>query len=398
MHWRNDVLSRQGKRKLNMENVHIYNSFFLSESRILKQTKTLAESGFFEHIHLVGLWKENLPEVENLDSHRTIHRLRLWTTTRRGILLFEILRFFELFGRIFWKFRDHRFRIINVHSLAVLPIGVILKLVLSKKIIYDAHELETETVGKNGIRKQVAKILEKVMIPFVDETIVVGNEIGSWYRKHYRLSQVSVVRNIPYRSPSGVTNAINLRSIFGIPSSDIIFIYQGLLSPERSVDKLLQLFGKVSPHRHLLLMGDGEQSDEISELSRSVTNIHYHPAVPTCKVLDYAAGADIGVHYIENTCLNHYYCLPNKLFEYIMAGIPVMVRDFPEMGGIVRQFGCGWTMPDTEKEWLEIIEQISIEEIQIKKKAAADASLILGWQQEEKAYLKAFEHLLEQQM
>jgi len=55
----------------------------------------------------------------------------------------------------------------------------------------------------------------------------------------------------------------------------------------------------------------------------------------------YTASADVGIHLIENTCLNHYYCLPNKLFEYMMVGLPVVMSDFPEMGKVVREAQVG---------------------------------------------------------
>ncbi len=111
----------------------------------------------------------------------------------------------------------------------------------------------------------------------------------------------------------------------------------------RGVEGLLKAFAAQDDGAHVLvLMGYGELTPLAKEFAEKHANIFVHPAVPPEVVLEYTASADVGVAYIDNPSLNDRYCLPNKLFEYIMAGLPVLVNDAPEMKRLVngREIGA----------------------------------------------------------
>ena len=76
-------------------------------------------------------------------------------------------------------------------------------------------------------------------------------------------------------------------------------------------------------------------------------NVHFHPPVPPDQVLHYTSGADVGFALLTDSCENHRCALPNKLFHYLHAGLPVIVSDLPEMGGLVERLRCGWRSANT---------------------------------------------------
>jgi glycosyltransferase involved in cell wall biosynthesis len=91
------------------------------------------------------------------------------------------------------------------------------------------------------------------------------------------------------------------------------------------------------------------------------------------------------VHLIQNTCLNHTYCLPNKLFEYMLAGIPVIISDLPEIAEVVREYDTGITVdPEDEDAIARAIRQMA-EDDDLRRhyaQSALRAALVLNWEQE----------------
>jgi glycosyltransferase involved in cell wall biosynthesis len=173
----------------------------------------------------------------------------------------------------------------------------------------------------------------------------------------------------------------------------LLFIYQGLLTRARGVDELLDAFCGVGEELHIVFMGNGPLKSLILNAANEYPNIHYHKPVSSDQVLKYTGEADIGIHIIQNTCLNHYYCLPNKIFEYLMAGIPFIVSDFPEMSKVVADTGGGWTCKPNKKELMKKINSISREEIDLKKVNIQINLEKYGWQIEELKYIDIYERL-----
>ena len=376
-------------------NIHIYPSPFINESRILKITKSLSDAAVFERIIIFATWEEKLSPQEQIDDRREVSRIRRNLGGKTGGFLAKVAKTLEWSWKIFRRVRSIEVVCINCHSLPVLPLGVFLKRVKKGKLIYDTHELETETVGLSGIRKRAMKALEKRLLPFVDEVCVVNESIADWYRKEYGLDQVQVVKNVPYRdfSQPSETVPITFRDLFRIPPAHSIFLYQGAISGDRGVNLLLKIFSKVDRSKHIIFMGFGDMVEAVQSYSEDYPNIHYHPAVNPDKVREYTAAADVGIHLIENSCLNHYYCLPNKIWEYLNSGIPVLVTDLYEMGKVVDRYQCGWKCPAEEETALRLIDQLTAEEIGRKKIFAAQSKEHFGWDLEEPSLLAMYQRL-----
>lgn len=375
-------------------NLHIYPSPILYESRMLKITRSLAAAGLFEEIHLVGICEEGLSEHEQLDGKRFIWRVPLNKPLpipkMRGFL-----KFMQWCVKILGRYYGKDISVIHCHSLTDLPIGVLLKIGKKKaRLVYDAHELETERNGLTGINKRLAKLKERALIRFVDQVLVVSDSIAEWYRQMYRNSSVTVVKNIPYNDGPSLDgpDGSAFKNRFSIEGG-IVFLYQGALMRGRGIDLLLKTFSRVRGDKHIVFMGYGSYEQKIKEFAASHANIHFHEAVSPDEVLRYTAGADVGICLIENTCLSYYYSLPNKLYEYTLAGMPVIVSQFPEMARLVRQFGNGWDTVVQEEHILSLVDQIDPPSIEAKKRNAIKARESIGWHLEEKKLLGAYQLL-----
>jgi len=319
-------------------NIHVYPSAFTHESRILKITKTLAGFGIFERIVMLGVHYDGLAEIESVDEQREIWRLPRKSGGARTSFVWKVFKTMEWSIRVLWRLRGVRVDCINCHSLPTLPLCVVLRLWKRCRLVYDTHELETETIGTRGIRQRLLKIVERVLIGRVHATAVVSESIAEWYREAYALGRIFLVRNIPLRDEVPLSRSSRLRERIGIDDDAILFLYLGLIQNGRGIVETLESFAGLSQlardhsRREVVFVGDGNLVPIVKSYAREHDNIHYHPAVPPSEVAEISSGADVGLTLILNDCLSYFFCLPNKFFQYLHAGIPPVVSDFPEMG------------------------------------------------------------------
>lgn len=373
-------------------NLHVYQSTLTHESRLLRITKTIAETGLFDRIRIVGRHDPGLEEKETIDEVRQICRVRTkWVGRYSGP--WKILANLEWTLRILWNYRRVPVACVNCHSLVVLPLCVLLKWQHGSKLVYDTHELETETSTSTGIRKRLAKLIERRLIRFADAVITVTDSIGRWYKREYGLEDVAVVRNTPLRPEAKIAKSSALKEKLGIPAQKPLFIYLGSLGFERGIERLLRVFSLIDD-KHVVFVGFGPLVDEAKRYAARHDNIHFHEAVPTSQIAEIASGADVGLALLENSSLNHFYCLGNKVFEYLMCGLPVIVSDFPEMGGIVTNYNCGWRVdPDDDSCIAELLSRIEPPEIHQKAENAKTCRLHLVWENEEPQLLAVYNKL-----
>ncbi len=376
-------------------NLHVYPSQFRHETRILRETASLAEAGLFDRIAIAAFWEEGLPEREAIDDVREVRRFR---TQMQGVdagLWVKSLRLLEWMYRVLAAFRSTAVAVVSCHSLSVLPLGVLCKILFGSRIVYETHELETETQGCRGIRRPAMKAVERACIPQVDFVVTVNESIGNWYRDAYPRSRVFVVRNIPHRVQPPRPKSANrlLREPFGIRDDDLLFLYHGLIDHGRGIEVLLDAFQQLDPSRHIVFLGYGKLENEVKARSAVSPNIHFHPAVQPGQVLDYVGDADVGLCLIENVCLSYYLSLPNKLFECIAAGIPVIASDFPEMKRVVEESGCGWVIPVSPSALKKTILEITPQDILDKREAMSGYRDSIGWQMEADVLIKAYRTL-----
>lgn len=375
-------------------NLHIAMNSFNFGSRILKETASLVKSEWMQHVYIAALHENGLCENEDIDTRRSIWRARLKSRKWPRNLPIQILKYLEFSVKVIRYARPKKIEVVNIHSLALLPLGVFLKWVLGTKLVYDAHELETETYGLNGLRQAIARHAERILIKYADLVIVVGDAIKDWYRVKYGLSNIVTVLNCPEFQEPRRTKHLHLE--LGIPEEKKIVLYQGGLVRGRGIEQLLKAFSEYDDGKHVVvLMGYGELEPLIHEYADSHGNIYFQAAVAPTVVLQYTASADIGISYIDNSSLNDRWCLPNKLFEYIMAGLPVIVNNAPEMQRVVYENKIGIVMneltPKSLKQAFDELARIDAGDLKDNLKSAA---LKYSWHNQERVMLDAYRRYL----
>jgi glycosyltransferase involved in cell wall biosynthesis len=371
-----------------MINIHLYPSSFAQESRIDKQSKTIKKLNIFSKIYLIGTVGEKHDSFQKVDESIFIKLL--------GIQNKNLGFFYKLVVFICWYITVIFFSIskpvscVNAHSLSALPLGFFLKLIHKSVLIYDTHELETETHNLKGLRKLFCKKIEKFFIKYVDHIFVVSESISEWYKLEYDIKPPSVVINSPLQQK--VLKKDLFRSQFNIRNDQLIFIYQGYFGTGRGLEVLLNSFaGKKEDSEVLVFMGDGDLKDKIELFAKNNNNIFYKEFVPIEIVQDYTSSADIGIALIENTCLSYKYALPNKLFEYSMAGLPVIISNLPEMKNIVNKYRSGVVVNgDTSLDLNNAIKKLLSGNLNDYKNNAKRMALELSWENQELVMLSTY--------
>ncbi len=317
--------------------VNIVINDFTNDSRVLKSSKSLSELGY--DVKVVAMHNQGLPETEQ-ENGFAVQRIKLVSRGWSKQKFVQIVKYLEFVVRAF--FTCFKSNALHCNDLNALPIGVLIKIFRfgSPRLVYDAHEYETELKDLKGIEKTLKKILERFLIPFADEVITVSNSISDEYARIYNIKKPKVVLNCPYYINEQRHDVF--RKELGIREDQVIFLYQGGLSKGRGIEILLESFKKSSNHKHVLVcMGYGPLEDLVREEADKHPSIYFYPAVSPQVLLTYTSSADFGILFYEDVCLNHRFCSPNKMFEYLMAGIPVIASNLFEMKRLVEKYEVG---------------------------------------------------------
>ncbi len=210
-------------------------------------------------------------------------------------------------------------------------------------LVYDSHEFWTEQSGVVS-RPTIQRFwswLEQRLVRKVHHTITVSKGIKAALEKRYRLDRVTVLRNLPVFRDPVASNRI--RETLGLDDQRPVILYQGGFLTENGLLEQIDaaaLFDKSV----LVLMGGGPCEPELRQKvdqRRLGNSVFFLPRVPFAELHEYTCSADVGLCLIKNSGKSFFYSMPNKLFEYFMAGLPVVASDFPEIGPVVRNSGAG---------------------------------------------------------
>ena len=328
---------------------------FTNDSRVLKESRTLSNQGY--QVTVIALHGPGL-DVESVVQGVHVKRIRLVSRRLPKWRPLQFVKYAEFILR--FMISHTRFDIIHCNDLNALLVGVAAKSLPWKKIkiVYDAHEHESERNGFSRFERRASRLLEKALLPSADKVITVSASIADDYVRIYGIKRPTLVLNCPYRQAPPKTDY--LRKELGIPIETQILLYQGSLSKGRGVEGLMESFSSlITPNIALVFMGYGPLTGMI-KLKSVNTNIFHYPAVPPHVLLDYTSSADIGLCLIEDTCLSYKYCLPNKMFEYMMAGLPVVGLNLVEIAKVIENCGIGVTMSkNTTEELNRAISEIN---------------------------------------
>jgi glycosyltransferase involved in cell wall biosynthesis len=172
---------------------------------------------------------------------------------------------------------------------------------------------------------------------------VTRGRIGAM-REMYPGIDIHLVENCP--DPATELPVSNyLADLTGGESDSPIVLYQGAIAYERGLERLIEACGLLPRGSvRVVMIGPDMTSGVLPAMAKdSDVNgvLTILPAVPSEKLPEVTVSADMGLILFQNTCPNHLYSLPNKLYEYMMAGLPIIASDLPEMSELIRREGCG---------------------------------------------------------
>lgn len=208
-----------------------------------------------------------------------------------------------------------------------------------KKIVYDSHEVQT---SRTGYGKGVYTV-EKFFIKKADKIFCENNTRAQYMADLYKMDLPTPVYNYPEYFDLKQAAPVDLRSELDIPEDCPILLYQGGIQYGRGLDVLV----KAIPHIKkgiVVFIGEGKFKPELIKLIKQYgveDRVRLMGMVPMAELSGYTLNAYLGFQILNNVCFNHYSAASNKLFEYIMAGVPVIAADFPEFRNVIKTHKVG---------------------------------------------------------
>jgi len=344
------------------------------DQRVKKTCASLMEMGYTPF--LVG---RRLKNSAALDRPYPSRRLRLGFT--KGALFYAALNI-----RLFFFLLFHKTDAIWANDLDTLLPAFLVSRLKKKHLVYDSHEYFTEAAGLAGrnFPKKIWLMVEGFVFPRLNNLSTVNHSIAEIYQKQYKVD-VKVMQNVPFRSEK---KTLISREEMELPKDKFIVILQGAyLDVDRGAleaVKSVELLEGVL----LLLIGAGADHQEASEyvLSNGLEHkVKVFPKLPYETLVNYTACSDLGLSLDKGLYFNYLYSLPNKLFDYIHAGIPVLTSNLPEVSKVVLGYELGKCIEEVTPENIaQGIESMRNSDLSSYQEAIAKAQNQFHWEREAK--------------
>ncbi|MBZ0241822.1 MAG: glycosyltransferase, partial [Bacteroidales bacterium] len=303
----------------------------VTDQRVHKSCLSMRKAGF--RVVLIGRRLARSPAMDQ----RPYQTKRMRLLFEKGPLFYA---FFNL--RLFFSLLFSKADLLVSNDLDTLLPNFIISKIKRVPLVYDSHEYFTETpelTNRPAVQK-VWKAIEKFVLSRMQEMITVNDSIADLFREKYNI-KVHIVRNMPFRLNQSFSGN---RETLGLPEDKHLLVLQGSgINIQRGAEELV-LSLKYLDDCLLLIIGGGDVLPvlkELCETEKLTEKVRFLPRMPYKELMRYTRLADLGFTLDKATNLNYKFSLPNKLFDFIQAGVPVIASELPEIKRIIDQYQVG---------------------------------------------------------
>jgi glycosyltransferase involved in cell wall biosynthesis len=349
-----------------------------NDQRVHRICTSLSNFGY--EILLIGRRLKSSPPI----TGRTYSIQRFKLLFNKGVLFYLC---FNL--RLFLILLFSKSDILLSNDLDTLAANTAAAFLKRKKLVYDSHELFTEVpeLSEKRNKKKAWEILEMICFPRINLAYTVCNPIAKFYKDKYKID-FGVIRNLPVRRKTKLDYS----------SRENILIYQGALNKDRGIEMLIKAMQYVSDCK-LIIAGKGDLEVELKYFSNKLNlndKIVFTGNLDFDILYNLTKQAKIGFSLEQGNSLNYQYALPNKIFDYIQAGVPVLCSDLPEMQKIIKENNVGFIFSGSDERELAIkINQLiqNKETLNNINQNCIIQAKVLNWENEEKILMNLFNAL-----
>ncbi len=350
----------------------------VTDQRVHKVCLTLHQNGY--KVLLVG---RKLKNSNPINRPYSTHRMRLFFNKSA---LFYAEYNFRLFFFLLFKSVD----IYLSNDTDTLLANYLCSIIRRKHLVFDAHEMfpETPELVNRKFVKSVWQKIEDIIFPKLKYCYTVCDSIADIYNKRYNI-RMKVVRNIPLETKNDVqTTKIDVQDKY-------ILLYQGAINVGRGIEWMIQAMPLLDDFI-FYIAGDGDVKKEMVQLTEDMAvtdRVKFLGRIPFEQLHSYTICADIGISLLKNQGLNYYYSLPNRIFDFIRAEVPILATDFPEIKRIIEHYDIGYTVDNYDPTHIAQVLKQMIKEKKYKE-GLKKANKELTWENESKVFLQIFDSLI----
>jgi glycosyltransferase involved in cell wall biosynthesis len=276
--------------------------------------------------------------------------------------------------------------VVHAHDLNTLRPAAIAARLAHAKLVYDSHEISPGLPHVQDMQRVVR--YERKWIARADAVIHTTPMRGKWAADTYGIAMPHIVRNIP--EMQGDVRPVDLAREAGFAPGTKVVMHQGNMQPARGLEALTLAMGKLDNGYGLLMLGKGKLQPELEALVAEHglgERVRFHAPVPHDELLAWTASAWCGVSLLVDVCLNHKYSLPNKLFEYVAVGVPVVASNNVEIAAFVNEHRVGEVCDPTDPASIADAIARLAERRDDAAQAARAAANVYRWENEERTLL-----------
>jgi glycosyltransferase involved in cell wall biosynthesis len=323
---------------------------------------------------------------------------RAYACKRMKLLFEQGPQFYFFFNlRLFFVLLFRKADLLLANDLDTLGPNYLVSKLKGIPLVYDSHEIfcEVPELQANPAKKRIWERLEKRIVPKLKYCITVNESIAAYFKEKYKVPFIAV-RNIPdYRKPDHIKN----RKDLGLSEDRKIIILQGAgINVQRGSEELVEAF-RYLDHRYLLLIiGSGDVIPQLKEDVKRFElqySVSFIPKMPALELRQYTLNVDLGVTIDKDTNLNYHFSLPNKVFDYMHAGIPVLASRLPEIERLVKAHNIGTFIENHDPEHIasQIEAFLNSEAYAICKQNTLQAANQNNWPQEKQKLITLFNEI-----